>query len=185
MDNTVSLKTNTTVETSINNKTDTYEGYIFGLSSQKVLDALHYLSAGIVSFARRLNDTPKIVGLLLIINAIDIKWSMIIIATIMAAGGLINAQKVGITISKKITPMNSGQGFTANLVTGLLVTTASIHGMPVSTTHVSVGSIFGIGTVTKKSNYKMIVKILLSWLLTLPLAAIISAVLFKLLEIFL
>ena len=113
---------------------------------------------------------------------IDIKWSMITIAIVMAIGGLLNAKKVGLTMSKKITPMNSGQGFTANLVTGLLVTTASIHGMPVSTTHVSVGSIFGIGTVTKKADYKMIGKILLSWLLTLPMAAIVSGLLFKLLE---
>lgn len=183
MDNTASLKTTTSIEASINKKVDTYEGRILGLSSQKALDALHYLSAGIVSFARGLNDTPKIVGLLLIINLIDIKWSMIIIAIIMAVGGLINAKKVGVTMSKKITPMNSGQGFTANLVTGLLVTTASVHGMPVSTTHVSVGSIFGIGTATKKSDYKMIGKILLSWVLTLPLAATISGSFFKLLEI--
>ncbi|MDO5978146.1 inorganic phosphate transporter [Flavivirga spongiicola] len=178
------LKTKTTIEATVNNKVDTYDGEILGLSSQKVLDALHYLSAGIVSFARGLNDTPKIVGLLLIINVIDIKLSMIIVAIIMAAGGLINAKKVGVTMSRKITPMNSGQGFTANLITGLLVTTASIHGLPVSTTHVSVGAIFGIGTVTKKADYKMISKILLSWLLTLPIAAIISALIFKLLETF-
>lgn len=81
-------------------------------------------------------------------------------------------------MSKKITPMNSGQGFTANLVTGLLVTTASIHGMPVSTTHVSVGSIFGIGTVTKKANIKVIKKILIFWLLTLPIAAGIGAIIY-------
>ena len=182
MDSTATLKTKKTIEATIQNKIEAYDGEIFGLNSQKVLDGLHFFSAGIVSFARGLNDTPKIVGLLLIINVIDIKWSMIIIALIMAIGGLLNAKKVGITMSKKITPMNSGQGFTANMVTGLLVTTASIHGLPVSTTHVSVGSIFGIGTVTKKADYKMIGKILLSWLLTLPIAAIISGLLFKLLE---
>lgn len=162
---------------------ETYNGKLLGISSQQVLDNLHYLSAGIVSFARGLNDTPKIVGLLMVINAIEIQWSMTIIALIMAVGGLINAKKVGITMSKKITPMNSGQGFTANLITGLLVTTASFHGMPVSTTHISVGSIFGIGTVTKKADHKTISKILLSWLLTLPIAAIISALLFKILLI--
>ncbi|WP_298900509.1 inorganic phosphate transporter [uncultured Psychroserpens sp.] len=182
MDNVATLKTKKTIEATIQNKIETYNGQILGLSSQKVLDSLHYLSAGIVSFARGLNDTPKIVGLLLIINAIDIKWSMIIIAIVMAVGGLINSKKVGITMSKKITPMNSGQGFTANMVTGLLVTTASVHGLPVSTTHVSVGSIFGIGTITKKADYKMIGKILLSWLLTLPMAAIVSGLLFKMLE---
>ncbi|RKE98409.1 inorganic phosphate transporter [Ichthyenterobacterium magnum] len=182
MDNTINLKTSKSIEATLEQTIETYEGQILGLSSQKVLDSLHYLSAGIVSFARGLNDTPKIIGLLVIINAIDIKWSMIIIAIIMALGGLINAKKVGVTMSKKITPMNSGQGFTANLVTGLLVTTASFHGMPVSTTHVSVGSIFGIGTATKKANLKMVSKILLSWLLTLPMAAIVSGLLYKLLE---
>ncbi|MEM7085044.1 MAG: inorganic phosphate transporter [Bacteroidota bacterium] len=179
-----SVSTGTTIEANIckNGCLDSYDGKLFGTSAQRVLDALHYLSAGIVSFARGLNDTPKIVGLLVIINTMDIKWGMIAVAITMAIGGLLNAKKVGITISKKITPMNSGQGFTANMITGLLVTTASVHGLPVSTTHVSVGSIFGIGTVTKKANVKMVSKILLSWLLTLPMAAIVSGVLFLVLE---
>ena len=83
---------------------------------------------------------------------------------------------------KKITPLNSGQGFTVNMITGLLVTTASVHGMPFSTAHVFLGSIFGIGTVTKKADYKMIGKILLSWLLTLPITAIVRGLLFLLLK---
>ncbi|WP_438425805.1 inorganic phosphate transporter [Aquimarina macrocephali] len=177
------VATETKITTSIRHtKVETYNGKLLGINSQKILDSLHYLSAGIVSFARGLNDTPKIVGLLLIINSMDIKWGMIAVAITMALGGLINAKKVGVIMSKKITPMNSGQGFTANMITGLLVTTASIHGLPVSTTHVSVGSIFGIGTVTKKANPKMISKILLSWVLTLPIAAIASGLLFKLLQ---
>jgi PiT family inorganic phosphate transporter len=158
-----------------------YQGKFIGISSQKILDTAHFISAGIVSFARGLNDTPKIVGLLIVINTLDIKWGMLAVALTMAIGGLLNAKKVGELMSKKITPMNSGQGFTANLITGLLVTTASIHGMPVSTTHVSVGSIFGIGTVTKKANIKVVGNILLSWLLTLPIAAFFSALFYWLL----
>ncbi|QNJ97121.1 inorganic phosphate transporter [Constantimarinum furrinae] len=161
---------------------ENYNGQVLGITSQSVLDSLHFLSAGVVSFARGLNDTPKIVGLLIIINTIDIKYGMIAVAITMAIGGLMNAKKVGITMSKKITPMNHGQGFTANLITGILVTTASIHGMPVSTTHVSVGSIFGIGTASKKADVKMISKILISWVLTLPIAALMSALCFKVLE---
>ncbi|WP_299440303.1 inorganic phosphate transporter [uncultured Aquimarina sp.] len=157
---------------------ESYKGIFFGINSQKLLDFAHYISAGIVSFARGLNDTPKIVGLLIVINAMNITWGMIAVAIAMATGGLINAKKVGEMMSKKITPMNSGQGFTANLVTGLLVTTASVHGLPVSTTHVSVGSIFGIGTVTKKADLKVIRNILISWLLTLPIAAIFSGIIY-------
>lgn len=160
---------------------ETYKGNFIGVNSQKLLNFAHYLSAGVVSFARGLNDTPKIVGLLIVINTLDIKWGMLAVAIAMAIGGLLNAKKVGEMMSKQITPMNSGQGFTANLVTGILVTTASIHGLPVSTTHVSVGSIFGIGTVTKKADLKVIRNILLSWLLTLPIAATCSACIYWLL----
>lgn len=84
-------------------------------------------------------------------------------------------------MSKKISSLNHGQGFTANLVTSLLVISASKLGLPVSTTHVSVGSIYGIGIVNKTANNKEISKIVLSWVLTLPLAALVSALIIFLL----
>ncbi len=176
------------LQTSIRISTDSecreiYEGKFLGIGVQKALDYAHYLSAGVVSFARGLNDTPKIVGLILAINALNIQVGLIVLAVAMAVGGLLNAKKVAQTVSKKITPMDAGQGFTANLITGLLVTTASIHGLPVSTTHVSVGSLFGIGAVTRKANLGMIRKILLSWVLTLPAAAILSASIYSLLSV--
>ncbi|GAX61751.1 phosphate/sulphate permease [Candidatus Scalindua japonica] len=78
-------------------------------------------------------------------------------------------------MSNKITKLNHGQGFTANLVTGFLVIFASKFGVPVSTTHVSVGSIFGIGLASKHLNTGIMQGILLSWLVTLPVAAVFSA----------
>jgi PiT family inorganic phosphate transporter len=181
----VVVENKTQIATKISNEQECferYQGHLIGINSQKILDIAHYTSAGIVGFARGLNDTPKIVGLLIVINTLNMKWGMMTVAIAMAIGGLLNAKKVGELMSRKITPMNSGQGFTANLITGLLVTTASIHGMPVSTTHVSVGSIFGIGTVTKKADLKVIRNILLSWVLTLPIAAICSGTIYWLLQ---
>lgn len=151
-----------------------YTGKVLGINCQRALDFAHYISAGIVSFARGLNDTPKIVALLLAITALGIQSGMFAIAFGMAVGGLLNARKVAETVSKKITPLNHGQGFTANIVTGALVVFASRLGLPVSTTHVSVGSIFGIGLITRKANAKVVSEILLSWVLTLPIAAILS-----------
>lgn len=155
--------------------TQRYNGSFFGFNAQTLLDYAHFASAGVVSFARGLNDTPKIVALLLVIKAFGVQWGMLSVAIGMAAGGLINAKKVANTISKNITPMNHGQGFTANLVTGFLVIVASRFGVPVSTTHVSVGSIFGIGTVTRQANTRVVSEIVLSWVLTLPIAAALSA----------
>ncbi|WP_205164584.1 MULTISPECIES: inorganic phosphate transporter [Arenibacter] len=77
--------------------------------------------------------------------------------------------------------MNHGQGFTATLITDLLETTASIPGLPISTTHVSVGLILGIGGVTIKTDIKVVLNIVLSWILTLPKAALISARVYSLL----
>ena len=154
---------------------DKYNGAVFGITAQKLIDAVHYLSAVAVSFARGLNDTPKIVGLMLVVKALDLRVSMVAIAAAMALGGWINARKVAETMSKKISTMNDGQALTANLVTAFLVIFASRLGMPVSTTHVSVGAITGIGIVNGSANKSVAGSILMSWLLTLPIAAVLSA----------
>ena len=152
-----------------------YAGSFLGISSQQIMDVAHFFSAGTVTFARGLNDTPKIVALLLLWKALDIRWGFAAVATVMAIGGLLNARKVAETMSKKITTMNHGQGFTANLTTSILVVLASLFGLPVSTTHVSVGALFGIGLTTGKANLPMVSAIVLSWLVTLPCAAITGA----------
>jgi PiT family inorganic phosphate transporter len=155
-----------------------YAGSFLGINLQQIVDATHLLSAGTVSFARGLNDTPKIVALLLLWKTLDVRWGFLAVAATMAGGGLLNARKVADTMSKKITTMNHGQGFTANLTTSILVVLASLFGLPVSTTHVSVGSLFGIGLTTGKADLPMVSAIVLSWLITLPCAAILGGIVY-------
>jgi PiT family inorganic phosphate transporter len=159
-----------------------YTGAFLGIRSQTIMDAAHFLSAGIVSFARGLNDTPKIAALLLVVRALDIRWGIVAIAVAIAIGGLLSAGRVAETMSHRITVMNHGQGLAANLSTGLLVILASTYGLPVSTTHVSVGSLFGIGLMARKINVKVVLSIVLSWLLTLPCGALISGIVYWLVE---
>jgi PiT family inorganic phosphate transporter len=152
-----------------------YAGSFLGVNCQRLMDAAHILSAGVVSFARGLNDTPKIAALLLVISSLEIRWGLVAVAMAMAVGGLLKARKVAETMSHKITGMNHGQGFSANLATGILVIFASNLGLPVSTTHVSVGSLLGIGLTTRQADLKVVRNILMSWVVTLPFAAAISA----------
>lgn len=152
-----------------------YQGRIFGIEAAGALDRMHYLSAGMVSYGRGLNDTPKIAALLLLAPQMDGLGATVFVGLAIAIGGLISARKVAETMSAKITAMNHGQGFTANLMTGLIVIGASRLGLPVSTTHVSCGSLFGIGTVTRQAHWGMIGKILAAWVTTLPLAAALGA----------
>ena len=148
-----------------------YRGNVLGISAQGFVDVLHHSSAAAVSFARGLNDTPKIAGLLLVVQALDIRISMIALAGAMALGGIVAARRVAETMSKKISTMNDGQALSANLVTAALVIGASRYGLPVSTTHVSVGAITGAGIVNGTVNGGVLGSILLSWVLTLPIAA--------------
>lgn len=155
-----------------------YRGNVFGVTAQNVVDGVHHASGAAVSFARGLNDTPKIVGLLLVVQALDIRVSMFAVAIVMALGGLVHARKVAETMSKKISRMNDGQALTANLVTAFTVIAASRYGLPVSTTHVSVGAITGIGIINRSGDASVIFSILLSWVLTLPIAAVIAGVVY-------
>lgn len=151
-------------------------------SRTPTLDTLHFLSAGTASFARGLNDTPKIVALLVAVPHLHIGSGFAIVAALIALGGLLDADKVAETLGKKVTDMNPGQGFAASVVTAGLVTTASLHSLPVSTTHVSVGSLLGIGCVTGQAKWKKIGEILLAWISTVPCGAILAAAAFALLQ---
>ena len=93
----------------------------------------------------------------------------------------LNGRRVAETMSHKITAMNHGQGFTANLLIGIIVIGASRLGMPVSTTHVSCGTLLGIGTVTGSANRKVILSIFGAWIITLPLGAILGSLTWTLL----
>ncbi len=155
-----------------------YMGTIIGVNAHTVLDQLHYCTAGAVSFARGLNDTPKIAALLLAANFMGVQNGIVWISVAIALGGILSARKVAKTMSQRITSMNHGQGFTANLISALLVILASNFSLPVSTTHVTCGSLFGVGLVNGKANWGMIKNILISWILTLPVAALVSALIF-------
>lgn len=162
-----------------------YNGTLMGISAAGLIDGLHFLSAGAVSFARGMNDTPKLVALMILCAPLlQGAPSFVLIALVMATGGLLGARRVAETMSQKITAMNPGQGFTANLITSGLVIAASPLGLPVSTTHVSCGALFGIGAVTRQAQWKMIGGIVLAWLCILPLAALLAAAMMKIVFLF-
>ncbi len=153
-----------------------YQGRLLGVDVDRLLDWLHHLSAAAVCFARGVNDTPKIAALLLLLpwSGSPGLWTAAV-AVFVALGGWTQSRRVAETMSHRITAMNPGQGLAANLTTAAIVLGASRLGMPVSTTHVSCGSLFGVGAVTGQARWRWITTILLAWLATLPLAALMAA----------
>ncbi len=140
-------------------------------SISRWLDKLHILSAMAICFARGVNDTPKIAALLIAASLVNAQSSILLITVTMGLGGYGFAKRVAQRMSHRITRMDHSQGLAANLITAMLVLYASKLGVPVSTTHVSVGSIAGVGMRAQTLDWTSLRQIMLSWLATLPFAA--------------
>ncbi len=153
-----------------------------GFHRSRFLDSIHVCSAGVASFARGLNDTPKMVALLTCIPNQSLALLFFFVATLIALGGLLDSKKVAETLGRKVTDMNPVQALAGNIITSILVSTASLHSFPVSTTHVSVGALAGIGASTRQAKWPKILEIAVAWVSTVPCGACFAAIVHLLLS---
>jgi PiT family inorganic phosphate transporter len=87
------------------------------------------------------------------------------------------------TVGTELTRMHPASGFTAELSAASVVLVASTLGIPVSSTHILVGAVLGIGVVNRSTNWQLMKPIGLAWVITLPSAAILSAITLVLLRL--
>lgn len=71
-----------------------YTGNFFGLNAKSLLDVAHFLSSGLVGFARGLNDTPKIAAILIASSAISHTLSIGLVSVFIAAGGFYSQREL-------------------------------------------------------------------------------------------
>ena len=88
--------------------------------------------------------------------------------------------KVMATIGRNITELTPSRGFAAELAAASIVVVASGTGIPVSTTHTLVGAVLGVGLARGIGaiNLNVVGKIFLSWVVTLPVGALLSILFF-------
>lgn len=144
------------------------------LTRVNVLDSMHWLTAGLTSFARGLNDSPKILALGLLAGAglgISGGALLVLVALAMGAGSWYAGRRVTGTLATKVTPMSGPEALTANAVTSGLVGLASGLGWPVSTTHVAAGTVIAVGIRRRELHRRLVKEILVAWLVTVPVAA--------------
>lgn len=155
------------------------------------LDTIHWISSGLTSFARGTNDAPKIVAMLLLGSAVT-SWSSIAmqvlayagVAAAMGWGSYLGGARVTELLAEKVTRMNHTEGLSANLTTSSLVLLSGTLGLPVSTTHVSSSAIIGIGLLKGLAcvRWTTVRDMLLAWIVTLPVSALLSMLAFLLLH---
>lgn len=80
------------------------------------------------------------------------------------------------TVGTNLAKMHPASGFSAELAAAAVVMGASTMGLPVSSTHTLVGAVLGIGIVNRDTNWALMKPIGLAWVITLPAAAVMSAI---------
>jgi PiT family inorganic phosphate transporter len=147
------------------------------------LDSLHWISSGLASFARGVNDAPKIAAIVLLGSAFaswpsaQIHISTIVgVALAMGLGSYLGGLPVTRVLAEKVITMDHAEGLSANLTTSSLVLVSATMGLPVSTTHVSSSAIIGIGLLkgVKAVRWSTVRDMVLAWIVTLPAAGLLA-----------
>ncbi len=159
---------------------------------EKVFGVLMVFTACSMAFAHGSNDVANAIGpLAAVVGVVQTggifaressvpEWILLLGGTGIVIGLSTWGYRVIMTIGSKITHLTPSRGFAAELAAATTVVIASGTGIPVSTTHTLVGAVLGVGLAKGVSalNLGMVGRIVLSWLITLPVGAVLSILFF-------
>jgi inorganic phosphate transporter, PiT family len=161
---------------------------------ESALIPFQIFSAGFVAFAHGANDVGNAIAPLSAIVYANATGSIpnesfatplwvLIIGGVGIVGGLATwGKKVIATVGEGIIPLQPSAGFCAQWGTAVTVLVASQLGFPVSTSHAIIGSVVGIGLVQGGVQFKPLRAIALAWVVTIPIAASLTALIFELIR---
>jgi inorganic phosphate transporter, PiT family len=155
--------------------------------ADKLFRKLQLVSCAIYSMGHGTNDAQKTMGIIAIIlyshgllgETFYIPlWVIITCYTVIALGIMSGGWRIVKTMGTKITKLQPIGGFCAETAAAISIIGASIAGIPVSTTHTITGAIVGVGSTRRLTAVRWGVagNIVWAWILTIPMAALISAV---------
>ena len=161
-------------------------------SMEKLFGALMVITACSMAFAHGSNDVANAIGPLAAVYSIVESGGQIVSKSalpswilLVGGGGIVFGLatfgfRVMKTIGKGITELTPSRGFSAELAAATTVVLASYTGLPVSTTQVLVGAVLGVGIARGLAslNMRVINRIFLSWIITLPAGALMSILFF-------
>ncbi len=161
-------------------------------SVEKVFTPLMLFTACSMAFAHGSNDVANGIGpLAAVYSIVDSggevmqKSPLPLWILLMGGGGIVLGlitlgYRVMLTVGKKITELTPSSGFCAELAAATTVVLASRTGIPVSTTHILVGSVFGVGLARGVGalDLRVVLNIIISWLVTLPAGGFMAAFFF-------
>jgi PiT family inorganic phosphate transporter len=165
-------------------------------SMERVFGVLMIITAAAMAFAHGSNDVANAIGPLAAIYGVVESggligsktslplWILLVGGSGIAVGLITYGHRVIATIGTGITQLTPSRGFAATLAAAATVVIASGTGIPVSTTQVLVGAVLGVGLARGMAalDTRVINKIFLSWIVTLPAGALMSIIFFFILK---
>lgn len=162
---------------------------------ERIFMILQLITACYVAFAHGANDVANAIGPVAAVIAtigqgivalkVEVPFWILLLGGLGILSGLATyGYKVMQTVGNNITEITPSRGFAAEFSAATVVLFASKLGLPVSTTHTLVGAVLGVGFAQgfDALNFKVIRTIIFSWLLTLPIAAGLTMVIFSILR---
>lgn len=175
----------------VENTYQTRDGVVFD-GVEKVFAVLMVFTACAMAFAHGSNDVANAVGPLAAIASViesggevasksTMPWWILLVGGIGIVAGLaMLGYRVIETVGKNITELTPSRGFAAELAAATTVVLASGTGLPISTTHTLVGAVLGVGLARGLSaiDLGVVGRIVISWVITLPVGAGLSILFF-------
>lgn len=147
-----------------------------------------------MAFMHGAQDGQKFLGVLLLglflVNGQDSAndvalplWMMLLCSVVMGVGTSIGGRKIIKSVGMDMVKLEKYQGFSADIAAALCILFSTLLGIPVSTTHMKTTAIMGVGAVKRMSaiNYKVVLDMVLTWVLTFPGCGLIGFCMAKLL----
>ena len=158
---------------------------------ERVFGVLMVVTACSMAFAHGSNDVANAIGPLAAVisvastGAVEAKASLPLWVLMLGGGGIvIGLATFGIrvisTVGKKITQLTPSRGFAAELAAATTIVIASGTGIPISTTHTLVGAVLGVGVARgiEAIDLRVVARIFVSWVVTIPAGAFLAIVFF-------
>jgi len=155
---------------------------------------LQFFSAAMYSLGHGGNDAQKTMGLIagLMYTSGRMKefhiplWIVLAAQSAIALGTLSGGWRIVKTMGQKIVKLKPIDGFCAETASAVSIFTATHLGVPVSTTHVITGAVAGVGAAKNASavKWQVTIRIVWAWILTIPMAALCSGLIYELARIF-
>ncbi len=156
---------------------------------------LHLASSAAYSISHGLNDAQKTMGIITVLlystgylqGEFHVPhWVAISCYIAIALGTLSGGWKIIETMGSRITKLSQHQGFSASAGGSVMVFTASLFGIPVSTTHTITGCVIGAGTARRASAVRWGVaqNVVMAWIITIPASAAVGALFYMITRLF-